>query len=206
MQPSQNRPPIHQRRERDNLARDLDAERALSDQRIGVDPEEPEYYPGSPPVVPPSYARYSGIDDRQLSSRRSSNSKRVFRTAMRFSFAVIVGVVTTLGFQSYHDKASAMIRTAAPSQAWLLPVSAAQSPASSATLPELVEQLKPISLDLAIVRRSLEQLTANQNQLANSQEQVVQNLTTMQEVEQEIRQGLRTPPRKSSPSAGQALR
>jgi predicted negative regulator of RcsB-dependent stress response len=125
---------------------------------------------------------------------------------VRLAFAVILGVVTTLGFQSYHDTASEMIRTAAPSLAWLLPVSAAQSPVSSATLPELVEQLKPISLDLAIVRRSLEQLAANQNQLANSQEQVVQNLTTMQEVEQEIRQGLRTPPRKSSPSAGQPLR
>jgi hypothetical protein len=206
MQPTQNRPPNHRRRECDNLARDLDAERALSDQRIGVDPEEPEYYPGSPPVVPPSYARYSDIDGRPLSSRRSSGSKRVFRTAGRFAFAVIVGVVTTLGFQSYHDKASAMIRTAAPSLAWLLSVSATHPPVSSATLPELVEQLKPISLDLAIVRRSLEQVAANQTQLANNQEQIVKNLTTMQEVEQEIRQGVRTPLRKSSPSTGQPLR
>jgi hypothetical protein len=206
MQPTQNRPPNHRRRECDNLARDLDAERALSDQRIGVDPEEPEYYPGSPPVVPPSYARYSDIDGRPLSSRRSSGSKRVFRAAGRFAFAVIVGVVTTLGFQSYHDKASAMIRTAAPSLAWLLSVSATHPPVSSATLPELVEQLKPISLDLAIVRRSLEQVAANQTQLANNQEQIVKNLTTMQEVEQEIRQGVRTPLRKSSPSTGQPLR
>lgn len=206
MQSSQNRPPIHQRRERDNLDRDLDAERALSDQRIGVDPEEPEYYPGSPPVVPPSYARHSDIDDRQLSSRRSSGSKRVFRTAVQLAFAVILGVVTTLGFQSYHDTASDMIRTAAPSLAWLLPVSTAHPPVSSATLPELVEQLKPISLDLAIVRRSLEQVVANQTQLVNNQEQIVQNLTTMHEVEQEIRQGVRTPLRKSSLSPGQPLR
>ena len=57
--------------------------------------------------------------------------------------------------------------------------------ANGRDLPETVQQLKPLSLDLAIVRRSLQQLAANQNQLAAKQDQITQNVATLQEVEQE---------------------
>ena len=206
MQPSQNRPPNRQRHESDNVARDLDAERVSSDRRIGAGPEEPEYYPESPPVVPPGYARYSSIGNRQFSPRRPSVSKRVFRTVARFALAVFLGVGATLGWQSYGDQASMTIRAWAPSLAWLLPVSAAESPVASVTLPGLVEQLKPISIDLAIVRRTLDQLAANQNQLATKQEQIAQRLATLQEFEQESGQGVHTQPRKPLSSTGQPLR
>ena len=133
-----------------------------------------------------------------------SISKRVFRAVARFSFAVLLGVGATLGWQSYGDKASVMVRAWAPSLGWLLPFSTTESRVAAATLPELVEQLKPMSLDLVIVRRSLEQLAANQNQFAAKQEQIAQNIATLQEVEQEIIQAVHASPRK--PPTGQPLR
>lgn len=203
MAPPQNRRPNCQYRERDSVARDLDAGRALPGERLGATSEEPEYYTESPPVAPPSYARYSG-ERHKFAPGRPSISRRVFRTVVRFAFAVLVGVGATLGWQSYGDRASPMIKTWAPSLTWLLPGSTAAPPAA-ATLPELVEQLKPMSLDLAIVRRSLEQLAANQNQLAAKQDVLAQNLAALQEVEQEVRQGVHTP-RKPLSSAGESSR
>jgi hypothetical protein len=201
MQPSQGRP-NSQYRERDIAARDLDAGRASPNRRAGQ--EEPEYHPESPPVAPPSYARYSDFENRQLALSRPSISKRIFRAVARFLFAVLLGVGATLGWQSYGDKASVMVRAWDPSLSWLLPVSTTGSPVAATTLPELVEQLKPMSLDLAIVRRSLEQLAANQNQFATKQEEIARNVATLQEVEQEIKQAVYAP-RKPPSSSGQPL-
>ena len=77
---------------------------------------------------------------------------------------------------------------------------------AAATLPELVEQLKPMSLDLVIVRRSLEQLAANQSQFAAKQEQIAQNIATLQEVEQEIIQAATRPAAQTPIFTGQPLR
>jgi len=206
MQPSQSRPPNSQYRERNIVARDLDEGGVSPNQRIGAALEEPEYYAESPPVSPPSYARYSGFENHQSALGRPSISKRVLRTVVRFSFAVLLGVGATLGWQSYGDKTSVTVRAWAPSLSWLLPVPTTESPGAAVTLPELVEQLKPMSLDLVIVRRSLEQLAANQSQFAAKQEQIAQNVATLQEVEQEIIQGAHPPPRKPPSSTGQPLR
>jgi hypothetical protein len=205
MQPSQSRPPNSQYRERDIAASDLDAGRVSRNQRIDAGRKESEYYAESPPVAPPSYARYSGFENHQFAASRPSISKRVLRAVVRFSFAVLVGVGATLGWQSYGDKAGVMVRAWAPSLGWLLPISTTESPAAVATIPELVEQIKPISLDLAIVRRSLEQLAADQNQFAAKQDQISQNVLTLQETEQEIRQAVYAAPRKLQSPAGQPL-
>lgn len=205
MHPSQSRPPNSQYRERDIVARDLDERGVSPNQRISAGLDEPEYYAESPPVSPPSHARCSGFEG-QFVLDSPSISKRVFRTIARFSFAVLLGVGATLGWQSYGDKASVMVRAWAPSLSWLLPVSTTESPVAAATLPELVEQLKPMSLDLVIVRRTLEQLTANQNQFAAKQEQIAQNVATLQEAEQEITQAVHALPRKPPSSTGQPLR
>ncbi len=206
MGPPQNRRPNCQYRQRDMIARDLDAERDLPDRRRGASSEEPEYYAESPPVAPPSYARYSSTERNKFGLGRPSMSKRAFRAVVRFAFAVLVGVGATLGWQSYGDRASTIIRTWAPPLTRFLPVSTARSPVAAATLPELVEQLKPISLDLAIVRRTLEQLAADQNRLAAKQDQIAQNVATLHEVEEGVRQGVHAPPRKPLSSAGQTLR
>jgi hypothetical protein len=48
---------------------------------------------------------------------------------------------------------------------------AARLPARPVTSAELQAQLKPVALDLAIVRRSVEQLASNQDQLARKEDQ-----------------------------------
>ncbi len=206
MHSSKNPPLNHQYRERDVVERDLDAGRDSSNQRVGTTPEETEYYAEAPPVAPPNYARYSGFKNHQFVNSRPSIGKRVFRTIARFCFAVLIGVGATLAWQSYGNEARVVVEGWAPSLGWLLPVSTIESPAPAATLPELVQQLKPMSLDLAIVRRSLEQLAANQDQLAAKQEQMAQNVASLQEVEQEIRQAVYITPRKPPSPAGQSLR
>lgn len=192
-------------------AHDWHATRESSNQRVGT-PEESEYYAESPPVAP-SYAsaRYTSFDNRRFANSRSSIGKRAFRSVGRFFFAVLIGISATLAWQSYGEEATEMVRTWAPSLGSLLPASSMQPPAAAATLPELVQQLKPMSLDLAIVRRSLEQLAAKHDQLAAKQEQMAQNVAALQAVEQDVRQqiaslpashAVHVPPRKPTSSSG----
>jgi hypothetical protein len=54
-----------------------------------------------------------------------------------------------------------VVTTWVPSLGWLLPVSATITSASTGTSLELGQQLKPIALDLALIRRSVEQLAAD---------------------------------------------
>ena len=92
-----------------------------------------------------------------------------------------------------------MVRTWAPSLGWLLPVSTIKAPAPNVTTADLQEQLKPVAIDLALVRRSIEQLASNQEQLARKQDQMAQNIATLQAAEQEVSQKVSAPP--SLPSA-----
>ena len=57
-----------------------------------------------------------------------------------------------------------------------------------------MQQVKLIAVDLAIVRRSMGQLAANQDQFAAKQEQMNQNIATLQQAEQEVRQQVLAPP------------
>jgi ABC-type transporter Mla subunit MlaD len=74
-----------------------------------------------------------------------------------------------------------MVRAWAPSLGWLVPI----SPSA-----ELQAQLKPVALDLAILRRSVEQLAGSQDQLARKQDQMTQAFATLQAAEQEIKQNI----------------
>jgi len=51
-----------------------------------------------------------------------------------------------------------------------------------------------IAVDLAIVRRNIGQLAANQDQFAAKQEQMNQNIAMLQQVEQDVRQQVLAPP------------
>jgi hypothetical protein len=64
-----------------------------------------------------------------------------------------------------------MVRVWAPSLGWLLPT----SPSA-----ELQALLKPVALDLAIMKRSIEQLANNQDQLSRKQDQMAQAIVTLQ--------------------------
>ena len=141
---------------------------------------------------------------------RASIGRRMFRALVRFFIAVLIGVGATLAWQSYGEEAKEMVRTWIPSVAWLLPVSTTNSspdglmlaqeaappqsasvtqtsaPTAAATSPELV-QLEPMARDLAVMRRSLEQLAAKQEQMA-------QNIATVQAIDQDIRQKMSSRP------------
>ena len=97
---------------------------------------------------------------------RPSIGRRMFRTVSRFFIAVLLGVGATLAWQSHGEEAKEMVRTWAPSVGSLLPASTTKSPASAAGLPRLGQQLETMTRDLAMVRSSLEQLAAKQEQMA----------------------------------------
>ena len=74
-----------------------------------------------------------------------------------------------------------MIRAWAPSLGWLLPT----SPTA-----ELQAQLKPVALDLAIMKRSVEQLAGIQDQLARKQDQMTLAFSALQTAVRDINQNI----------------
>ena len=59
---------------------------------------------------------------------------------------------------------------------------------------ELQQQLKSIAVDLAAVRQTLEQQSANQDQLTGIQKQIAQQSIALQATKQELSQKLSSPP------------
>jgi hypothetical protein len=177
------------------------------------DQHERDVTPLVPNVEPPLRVRPrpSSFNSDQLASDGPSIGRRMFRALARLFIAVLIGVGATLAWQSHGDDAKQIVRTWAPSLGWLLPVSTTTSPpdgpvsAQNAALPqsapltqsvapvsavtagELVQQIEPITRDLTIVRRSLEQIAAKQEQMA-------QNIATLQAAERDIRQKMSSPP------------
>jgi hypothetical protein len=158
----------------DRPARDLDAR---FDPRIGRPMNSSVRSP------PPS-----GLKDDRIASRRSSIGRRILRT----SIAVLIGVGATLGWQSHGDAARDMVVARAPSLGWLLSVSETKPPATAATAPGPMQQLEPLASNLDIVRRSVEQLAAKQEQMAL-------NIATLEAIADDIRLRMSTTP-PSSPS------
>jgi hypothetical protein len=125
---------------------------------------------------PGASPRSRGFKNTQVASGRPSITRRIIRVIGRFSVAALIGIGATLAWQSYGGE---MVRTWAPSLDWLVPV----SPTA-----QLQALLKPVALDLAIMKRSVEQLGANQDQLARKQDQMAQALAALQVAEQDIKQ------------------
>jgi hypothetical protein len=155
------------------LARDPNAR---SDQRIGRRRTKPS-------IDPPHPYRFG---EGQLASGRPSIGRRIFRTLARFSIAVLIGVGATLGWQSYGDAAKEMLAAQAPTLAWVLSVST-KSPVVAATSTDPMQQLAPLASNLYAVRRSVEQLAAKQEQMA-------QNIAALQAVEEDVRQKMSSTP------------
>jgi hypothetical protein len=161
--------------------RNLDARSA---QRIGIRPMKPSI---RSPLS-------SGLKDDHVASDRPSIGRRIFRTLTRFIIAVLIGIGATLAWQSHGDAAREMVVARAPSLGWLLSVSTTKSPAVAATAPDSVQQLEPLASNLDVVRRSVEQLAAKQEQMA-------QNIATLQALEEDIRQKVSSPPPSPSQQA-----
>ncbi len=161
------------------LARDPDVR---SDQRIGRRRMKPS-------IDPPHHYRFG---EGPLASGRPSIGRRIFRTLTRFSIAVLIGVGATLGWQS--DAAKEMLVARAPTLAWVLSVSTTKSPVVAATSTDPMQQLAPFASNLDVVRRSVEQLAAKQEQMA-------QNIAALKAVEEDIRQKMSsTPPAPAAPA------
>jgi hypothetical protein len=155
----------------DALQRDFDSEHARSN--------------GAGQLRPGRAYRSSGLKHAQFgSNNRPSVSRRVTRRLARFFFVVFIGVGGTLAWQ-HGDEVTEMVRTWVPSLGWLLPVSTTKA-AAPVTTTDLQQQLKFISIDLALVRRTEEQLAANQDQLARKQEQMAQAIATVQAAGQDL--------------------
>jgi hypothetical protein len=127
--------------------------------------------------------RSSGVKNAQFRSDRPSIGRRLPRKLARFFLVVLIGVGGTLAWQ-HGDEVTEMVRTWAPSLGWLLPVSTIKASAPTVTTADL----KPVAIDLALVRRSIEQLGANQDQVARKQEQMTQAIATLQAAVQDISQ------------------
>jgi hypothetical protein len=128
--------------------------------------------------------------DAQSKSYKPSIGRRVARSVALVLFAVLVGVGGTLACQSYRDEITQVF----PPLGWLFPVSTMKAPAPAVTTADLQEQLKPVAIDLALVRRSIEQLTSNQDQLGRKQDQMAQAIATLQAAEQEVSQKVSASP------------
>jgi|SRR5215471_15092552 len=140
---------------------------------------------GGGPLKPGRRYRSSGFKNAQFTSDKPSIGRRLTRSLVRFFLPVVIGVGGTLAWQSYGGE---MVRAWAPSLGWLVPAS---PPGPAVTSAELQQQLKPMAIDLALVRRSEEQLAANQDQLSRKQDQMAQAIATLQATEQDLSQKCR---------------
>ena len=163
------------------FARDPDAQ---SDQRTGRRRMKPS-------IDPPHPYRFG---KGQLPSGRPSIRRRIFRTLTRFSIAVLIGVGATLGWQSYGDAMKENLVVRLPTLAWLLSVSTAKPLIVAATPPDPTPRLETLASSLDDMRRSVEQIAAKQEQMA-------QNIVALQAVEEDIRQKMSSTPPSLSPQA-----
>jgi hypothetical protein len=167
---------------RDGLARDLDAR---SDRRIDIPSNN------SAIGLPSSSSR----KDVHVTRDRPSLGRRFFRTVTRFFIVVLIGVGGTLAWQSYGDAAREMLAAQAPGLAEWLPVSTTRSPvAVAASSADPMQQLAPLATNLEVVRRSLEQLAAKQDQMT-------QNIAALQAVDEDIRQKMLSSPPVQQPAS-----
>jgi hypothetical protein len=122
-----------------------------------------------------------------VASNRPPLRRRIFRALIRFVVTILIGVGGTLAWQSYGDVARQMAVARVPALNGLLSVSPTMSPVVAVS-PSPAQQSGFPASSLDALRRSMEQLAARQEQMA-------QNIGTLQAVEEDIRQKMSfTPP------------
>jgi hypothetical protein len=145
---------------------------------------------GRRPLKAPIHSPHpSRLNDREVASDRPSIGRRMLRSLTRFSIAALIGVGVTLGWQSYGDAAKEMVIARAPTLAWLLSTSTTKPATIS---PGPVQQLEALAFNLDVVRRSVEQLAAKQ-------QQIVQNFAALQAIQEDIREKVSSTPPSPAP-------
>jgi outer membrane murein-binding lipoprotein Lpp len=146
----------------------------------------------------PRGPRPSAVKNDEFTRKKQSRGRRMVRAVARLFIAVLIGVGATLAWQSHGDQAKETVRTWAPSLSWLLPISTKlprddqASTAAIVTSTELVQQLKPVILNLATVRQGVDQLATTIKQLTAQQEKMAQDIALLQAIEHDIREKLST--------------
>jgi hypothetical protein len=148
---------------------------------------------GRRPLKAPIHSPHpSRPSDREVASDRPSIGRRMLRSLTRFSIAALIGVGVTLGWQSYGDAAKEMVIARAPTLTWLLSTSTTKPPVVATISPGPVQQLEALAFNLDVVRRSVEQLAAKQ-------EQIVQNFAALQAIQEDIREKVSSTPPSPAP-------
>jgi pyruvate/2-oxoglutarate dehydrogenase complex dihydrolipoamide acyltransferase (E2) component len=138
-----------------------------------------------------------------------SLGRRALRRSVRFVITLGLGIVGTLAWQAYGDDARQMMAMAYPAQlGWIAPQAAPDAPTQSApaTLASAApaapsvdqQQLNALSLNLAAMRQSVEQLAT---QVASAQQQMRGDIARLQASEQDILTKIATPPPRPAPVA-----
>jgi hypothetical protein len=180
------------------------------DQRMTAANLDTELRPGGG-LHPREFDRgaYLAFDNNPYMMVRPPLLRRVLRASARFVFAALLGIGGTLAWQSRGDQAMDVIRAKAPSIAEWLPASTSTSavpsrgaaeaqqplkaslaatdqqstPTAGAATAGFQQQLAPITVDLATLRQTVEQVVANQ-------EKFVQSIARLEGNEQAINQKL----------------
>src|SRR5215472_14865718 len=127
--------------------------------------------------------------------RAPPSGRRRSRGPLRFLITFCVGVGATLAWQSYGDVAREMLADSSPVLHWVAPpaapiVQVASDqivPAAPAAPSPDRQQLKSMSLDLAAVRQSMDQLAAQNQQMAGA-------VAALQAAQQSILRKVSAPP------------
>ncbi len=143
--------------------------------------------------------RPADLDNDRFPSKRPSPGKRASRALSRFVITFCIGVAATLAWQSYGDAAREMIASSSPQLGWLAPQAApvAQTapdmiaPAAPAAPSPDRQQLNAMSLGLAALRQSVDQLAAGQEQMRG-------DITKLREAEHDILDKISPPPPRSA--------
>jgi hypothetical protein len=147
--------------------------------------------------------RPSGSHNERLSLR-----KRTTRALTRFLIIFGMGVATTLAWQSRGNELRAMIANSSPQLGWLAPQAALAdtapeaAPTAPATASPETQQFEVMSISLAAMQQSIDQLTAHL--VANQQQMASDNARLKQDILAKLNSAPRpiaTPARKPVPLA-----
>src|ERR1700730_3329240 len=146
-----------------------------------LSPTQSEVSEGLPPVKPSvevPTVRPADLKNDRFPSGRPSLRRRAPLALARFLITFCIGVAATLAWQSYGDAAREMIANSSPQLGWLAPQAApvaqnAPDMIASAVPAAPSPELRALSLGLAAVRQSVDQLVA---QFAAGQEQMTRDI------------------------------
>jgi hypothetical protein len=162
------------------------------DERIH-DPDA-EFDPRIPSFLRPPVRGFS-LEDDYFGGDRPAIGWRVLRTLIWIFAPVLIGIGAALAWQSYDSTARDMVVGQFQSLSELL-WPAKSPPALAATAPDTIQQLEPLVYNFEVVRRSVAQLAAKQDQMA-------QDIALLQAVADDIREKVSIAP--SSPSPQQTV-